>query len=40
MDVVANALVNIYKRREKIEGFKFIYEPPRLRHFLARFKPI
>lgn len=40
MNVVANALINIYKRREKIEGFKFIYEPPRLRHFLARFEPI
>lgn len=40
MDVVANALINIYKRRENIKGYKFIYEPPRLRHFLARFKPI
>lgn len=40
MNVVANALINIYKRRENIRGFKFIYEPPRLRHFLARFKPI
>lgn len=40
MNVVANALINIYKRRKKIRGFKFIYEPPRLRHFLARFQPI
>ncbi len=40
MNVVANALINIYKRRENIKGYKFIYEPPRLRHFLARFKPI
>jgi len=40
INVVANALINIYKRRENIKGYKFIYEPPRLRHFLARFKPI
>ncbi len=40
MGVVADALINIYKRREKIRGFKFVYEPPRLRHFLAKFQPI
>ena len=40
IDVVANALINIYKRREKIRGYRFVYEPPRLRHFLARFQPI
>jgi tryptophanase len=40
MDAVADALVNIYKRREKIRGFRFVYEPPRLRHFLAKFQPI
>ncbi|MBA7597233.1 Tyrosine phenol-lyase [subsurface metagenome] len=40
MDVVADALINIYKRREKIRGLRFVYEPPRLRHFLAKFQPI
>ncbi len=40
MDVVADALINIYKRRDKIRGYRFVYEPPRLRHFLAKFQPI
>ncbi|MBU2598267.1 MAG: tryptophanase [Actinobacteria bacterium] len=40
MNVVANALINIYEKREKIRGLRFVYEPPRLRHFLARFQPI
>ena len=40
IDFVADALINIYKRRKKIRGLKFVYEPPRLRHFLAKFQPI
>ena len=40
MDVVADALVNIYKRKEKTRGLRFVYEPPRLRHFLAKFQLI
>jgi len=40
MGVVADALINIYKRRDKIRGYRFVYEPPRLRHFLAKFQPI
>ena len=40
MDAVADALINIYKRREKIRGLRFVYEPPRLRHFLAKFQLI
>ncbi len=37
MKVVANALINIYKRRDSIKGLKFTYEPKILRHFTAKF---
>lgn len=40
MDVVVEALVNIWKRREQIKGLDFTYEPRVLRHFLCRLKPI
>jgi tryptophanase len=40
MDVVVEGLKNLYKRRKEIKGLKMIYEPPILRHFTARFKPI
>ncbi|QSQ09410.1 Tyrosine phenol-lyase [Koleobacter methoxysyntrophicus] len=40
MDVVAQALANIYERRDKVKGLRFTYEPPILRHFTARFEPV
>ncbi len=40
MDIVVEGLKNLYKKRKKIKGLKMIYEPPILRHFTARFKPI
>ncbi|PJB21741.1 MAG: tyrosine phenol-lyase, partial [Euryarchaeota archaeon CG_4_9_14_3_um_filter_38_12] len=40
MDVVVEGLKNLYKRRKEIKGLKMVYEPPILRHFTARFKPI
>ncbi len=40
MDVAANAAVDLYAERESIGGLEMIYEPPVLRFFTARFRPI
>jgi len=40
MDVVVEALSNIWQRRESIRGLEFTYEPEVLRHFLCRMQPI
>ncbi len=39
MDVVADAVIECYRRRDEIKGLKFVYEPPTLRFFTARFEP-
>ena len=40
MDVVVNALEDVYKRRDQMKGLKIIYEGPiiSLRHFTAKFE--
>jgi tyrosine phenol-lyase len=40
MDVVWESIVNLWDRREKIKGLRFVYEPENLRFFLARFEPV
>jgi len=40
MDVVADSIIRLYSRRDSIKGLEFVYEPPLLRFFTARFKPI
>ena len=40
MDVVAKALINIYKRRDEIKGYEIEEEPKILRHFTAKLKPM
>ncbi|NIA24452.1 MAG: tyrosine phenol-lyase [Gammaproteobacteria bacterium] len=40
MDVVAETVVNVYENRDAIGGLEFTYEPPELRFFQARFRPI
>lgn len=38
MDVVADAVIELYKNRDAIRGLRFVYEPPMLRFFNARFE--
>ena len=40
MQYVADVAAQVYGRREKVRGFRIVYEPPFLRHFTARFEPL
>ncbi|EMB22816.1 tyrosine phenol-lyase [Treponema denticola] len=40
MDIVADAVIRLYKHKEVIKGLKFVYEPKQLRFFTARFEHI
>jgi tryptophanase len=37
---VVEAILNVYDRREEMDGYRITYEPPFLRHFTAHFEPI
>ena len=39
MDYVANAVIELYKNKEKIPALKWVYEPKQLRFFTGRFEP-
>jgi tryptophanase len=40
MDVVADAVIAVFQRRDTLKGYTFVYESPILRHFTSTFKPI
>lgn len=40
MDVVARAVIDLYKNKEEIKGLKWVYEPKQLRFFTGRFEHI
>ena len=39
MRAVADGIIRVHERREKISGLKFVYEPDKLRFFQGRFEP-
>ncbi|MCF8260058.1 MAG: tryptophanase [Melioribacteraceae bacterium] len=40
IDYVAEVLIDVYKNRNNLRGYKFTYEAPMLRHFTARFEQL
>lgn len=40
IDYVIEAIIEVYHNRNSLCGYRFTFEPPVLRHFLARFEPI
>jgi len=40
IDYVAEVIVEVFKNRDKIKGYKIAYETPLLRHFTARFEEL
>lgn len=40
LDVVADSVIDLYQNRDSVKGLKFVYEPPVLRFFTARFEPL
>lgn len=40
LDIVADAVIDLYQKRNEIRGLRFSYEPPMLRFFNARFEQI
>jgi tryptophanase len=40
IDYLIEVIIEVYKNRERLKGYKITYEAPMLRHFTARFEPI
>jgi tyrosine phenol-lyase len=40
MDYTAEGIINLYQKRDKIKGLKFVFEPKQLRFFQARFEQV
>jgi tryptophanase len=40
VDYVVEAILNVWERRAKVGGYRFVEQAPVLRHFTARFEPV
>lgn len=40
IDYVAEVIVEVFRQRDSIRGYKIVYETPLLRHFIAHFEPV
>ncbi|MDT3694893.1 MAG: tryptophanase [Ignavibacterium sp.] len=40
IDYLIEIIIEVYKNRDKLKGYRITYEAPMLRHFTARFEPI
>jgi tryptophanase len=40
IDYLIEIIIEVYKNRDKLKGYKITYETPILRHFTAKFKPL
>jgi tryptophanase len=40
LDYAARAVVELYRRRHEVRGLRFVYRPPVLPQFIARFEPV
>ena len=40
VDYVVEAILNVFRRREQVRGYRFVEQAPFLRHFTARFEPV
>ncbi len=40
IDYLIEVVIEVFKNREKLKGYKITYEAPMLRHFTAQFEPI
>jgi tryptophanase len=40
IDYLIEIILEVFKNRNKLKGYKIVYEAPMLRHFTARFEPL